>query len=167
MYDFPYIDFSTQTPNCSQMFVSLSAPNIHSRACLARNFACFAGVSLDIPMTTVFAASNSAPPLGAFSALQALSPAAWPASSLPVSAVPSSATLQGQSSAPCWMTAYSITIAAYRANALSANLHRPMKATALIIRNSLTSMRKIIFLPRLINPPRFQLLRGPHHGSSR
>ena len=36
-------------PNCSQTSVPLSAPNIHSRLCFARNLACFSGVSFEIP----------------------------------------------------------------------------------------------------------------------
>ena len=57
----PYIDFSTHTPNCSHRSVSWSAPRRQVKLCFNLNFASLAGLSLEIPITTVFSLVNASP----------------------------------------------------------------------------------------------------------
>ena len=56
---FPYIAFATHTPNCSHRSVSWSAPRGQVKLCFNLNFASLAGLSLEIPITTVFSLVNA------------------------------------------------------------------------------------------------------------
>ena len=58
---FPYIDFLTHTPNCSHRSVSWSAPRRQVKLCFNLNFASFASLSLEIPITTVFSLVKESP----------------------------------------------------------------------------------------------------------
>ena len=52
------MDFSTQTPNCSQTLFSKSAPSSQVRLYFSLNLACFFVLSLEIPITIQFNFSN-------------------------------------------------------------------------------------------------------------
>ena len=56
-----YIAFSTHTPNRSHRSVSWSAPRRQVKFCFNLNFASFAGLSLEMPMTTVFSLAKASP----------------------------------------------------------------------------------------------------------
>ena len=58
---FPYIDFSTHTPNCSYRTVSWSDHRRQVKLCRNLNFASPAGLSLEIPITTVFSLVKDLP----------------------------------------------------------------------------------------------------------
>ena len=58
---FPYIDFLTHTPNCSHISVSWSVPRRQVKLCFNLNFASLAGLSLAMPITTVFSCAKASP----------------------------------------------------------------------------------------------------------
>ena len=58
---FPYIDFLTHTPNFLHRSVSWLAPRRQVKLCFNLNFASLAGLSLEIPITTVFSLVKASP----------------------------------------------------------------------------------------------------------